>query len=98
MPNSRLSHIPGSAISCDESLRCPGPPRASRVERQVSDPWRFPVCNHRVDKRPDLVDPTRTGKERLITLHGIVEQAFVGARRLGNAKSQIITKMHGDRT
>src|SRR5215510_11210299 len=98
MPNSRLPHIPGSAITCDESLRGLGSPRASRVERQVLGPWRFPVCHHRVDKRPGLVDPIRARKERLIALHGIVKQPFVGTRRVGNAKGQIITKMHGDRT
>src|SRR5712691_1279818 len=102
VPSSRLPHslphMPGSAISCHENLCCLGSPRTSRVERQVSGPLRFPVLAHGVDKRPGLVDPIRARKERLIALHGLVEQPFVGTRRVRNAKGQIIAKMHGHRT
>src|SRR5215470_14505168 len=69
---SRLPYMPGSAISCHESLRGLGSPRASRVERQLSSPLRFPVLIHGIDKRPGLIDPIRARKERWNALHGIV--------------------------
>ena len=47
--------------------------------------------------RPRKSNPSAQ-RERLIALHGIVEQPFVGTRRVANTKGQIIAKMHSDRT
>src|SRR2546428_514902 len=90
-----LSSMPGPSIPRQQCLRRSWSPRPRRIERQGWRGFGLPVFEHRVDNRPGLVDPVRTRKERLIALHGIVEQPFVGTGRAFDAKRQIIAEMHG---
>src|SRR5262245_41507115 len=95
---SALFCMPGTAIPCEQDLCCARAPRPSRVDREVWGGRLLPVLDHGIDNRPSPVDPIRACKERLVPLHGVVEQTFVGARWILNAKGQIIAEMHGDRT
>src|SRR5439155_5537126 len=96
-PNSDLASMPGSYISRQQSLGCLGSPRPGGINRQILPGFGLPVFDDRIDNRPGIVNPIRTGKECLITLHGIMEQPFIGTGRAFDPKRQIIAEMHGHR-
>src|SRR5262245_25943815 len=89
--------MPSPSIPRQQNLGGLRSQRSGGIERELWPGFGLPMFDDRIDNGPSIVDPIRTSKERLITLHGIMEQPFIGTGRAFDRKGQIIAETHSHR-